>query len=456
VEITVSLIGLFYCISSYIAGRAIFQSIFLDGALQAINEISTNPNTPSALAPNRPKPQWGSIWWVDSTMVIGLGAVSALVQWDWAPGFFIWGALWQALYFYWLAPKFWDHPETFNKSGRQQSKRAFYIYLLATAFIYYCGQQNILTGWSDLSWGQQGILVGLSLVGGYWFTSNAWRMREMLTGKLLREKNSSETTDRSNVDADSDTEKDWNSDTEPGFNSGDLIPEKIVVRLIEGEGFFFDAQTGKVVDDPFTLLALPFSVEQLFEDWENQWATLKDPTDPTRSRINGTDDQKQSVNAAGQKAYDALQTHLVTEPTACNLETILKPERFALAPFNEPQLPKERPVAIKLMLEYLSYPLWHDISTKSNLPASTEMAVGCFSADECGLSWKLSREIEQWAEGFNESWDYSDPAKGSQWTEQEINQANQIGIELVEKIRFELTATNRANVPVRFEKLSLP
>jgi hypothetical protein len=453
VEITASLIGLFYCIASYIAGRAIFQSIFLEGALQAINEFQVNENTGKSPVSKKPKPQWASIWWVDSTMIIGLGGISALVQWNWAPAFFVWGSLWQALYLYWFAPAFWDDPETFDLNGRQQSKRAFYMYLFATVFIYYCGQENVLSSWGDLSWVQQVLLIGLSVTGGYWFISNAWRMREMLTGKLMRESDSDTMLGQGRDDAVDPLE----TDTELGTNSEPLIPEKIIVQLIEGEGFFFNAHSGQALVDPFILLGLPFSVEQLFESWMDQWVELRDPTDPYRNRLNGTDAQKQSVNATGQKAYIALQTYLATEAMAGNFNTILRPECFTLAPFNEPQLPKVEPARIKLMLEFLSYPLWHDFSGESQLNGDTDLVqVGCFSADECGLSWQLSRDIEQWAEDFNDSWDYSDPAKGSSWDEEATNKANQRGLAFVEKIKSELMATKRGHIPVRLEKLRLP
>jgi hypothetical protein len=66
-EITISLIGLFYCVTSYIAGKAIFQSIFIDAALQAIDPSGANNKDANSTQLRSTKlkthpVQWGSIW----------------------------------------------------------------------------------------------------------------------------------------------------------------------------------------------------------------------------------------------------------------------------------------------------------------------------------------------------------------------------------------------------------
>jgi hypothetical protein len=231
------------------------------------------------------------------------------------------------------------------------------------------------------------------------------------------------------------------------------IPKKVVVRAAQGLGFFFDVQSGQVIDHAFELFDLPHHVENLFDEWMHQRSDLLDPNDPYRCKLLGTQEQIDSIHALGQQAFDALQTYLQAKPVASDLTTVLSANQFVLAPFNEPQRATVAPTSIRLMLELHCDPLWYDIQIAQNQQGEADQTVGCFSANELGLSWQLTLDLEKWTEDFNESWNYEDYSSAIRWNTQEKKQANEVGLAFLERIKTELAATERAPVLVRYQSL---
>ncbi len=438
----VSSIGLFYCFATWLATRAIVQSLFIEKALDAINRFGQSAQ--AAPSCRFAKPIWGVIWWLGSYVLIGLGAVSAVMQWQGAVWFFVAAAISQGLYLLWLAPSYWDQDDDTqdpaHQEGRKQTTRAFYFYCVATIVVIVAAYQNELLQWSSIPTAMRWLGSAVALLGFAWFAKQLWPMRGSLVG-------TDESMDNENVGPNSVETTDQN---EPEIKAM-FIPEKIQVRLVQGRGFFFDAQSGVLIEDAFETLNLPFSVENMFEDWMSVWIQVHDARDPLRQRLIGNtsgtnvgDDDSIQLQQAADHAFAALIKYLDSRPMAGDKQTTLEPTQFALAAIDLPVLPSVEPQAVLVLLEFMSYPLWF-------APPSVE--VGGIAPDELGLSWGLCREIDQWALDFDESWNSEDPSLGSGWDSVEKMQANLVGEQLCEKIRIELEATNRSNVLVTYQAI---
>jgi hypothetical protein len=416
----VSFIGLFYCVAAVIALRAILQGIVIDSALIA---LSAN-NSPSKQA----TPQWGNIWLLDGSFLVGLAGVSAVIQWEWAPWFFALAAFWQAVYLAYIAPKWVDGPGPMDedtKKGRQQTRNAFIVFLLATIFVAYVYELGLLTTTSNLEWLQWTVAVTAIAFGFIYYGYQAWQLKSLLLGQPLGSPNDGENIHQREI----------------------IFPNKIQVRINQSLGFFFNQETGEPIQDAFELFDLPISVEDLFDDWMVHWVNHMDPTDPQRLRLLDPADWP-IIQACAQRAFDALIAHIQQQEQQNPTTYPLKTTQFELLAEGVAAAPTVHPQVLTLKASFDCWPLYGDLAEPSdgNEPAN-------ISPDELGLSWGLSRHIEEWSSTYEESSDNNFPNPKSTLSDSEILNMNEAGLALVERIRLEFKATDRSHIRVIYSPI---
>lgn len=413
----VSAIGLFYCAAGVIAMRAVLQGVIIDSALSALSP----PSTPA----KPPTPQWGNIWLLDGSFLVGLAGISALIQWDWSPWVFALAALWQALYLAYVAPKWVDGPGPLDEdaaAGRKQTRNAFLIFMLATIVVAYVYEQGLLTATDSLVWEQLALGITAAVTALVFYGHKTWQLKAFLLGTPLVSSG---------------------ADDEP-IRPNRVLPKTIQVRINQNLGFFFDQETGQPIEDAFETLDLPMSVEDLFDDWMVHWVNHMDPTDPQRLRLQNEADWP-IVQACAQRAFDALIAHVKKTEQETNPAVPLKASQFELLAAGVPIEPRVYPNAIALQARFDRWPLSVDQpATQRGAEPET------FSPDELGLSWGLSRHIEEWSSEFEDSSDYNFPNVKTKLSLAQLQTFNRAGEELARRIRSELDATNRSQVTVRY------
>ncbi|WP_072396677.1 hypothetical protein [Hyphomicrobium sp. CS1GBMeth3] len=150
VQITLCVVGAFYAFAGYVATRAALTSHILDRAIAAI--ASTRPS-------NRETAQ--SMWLLAAATVVLAGGVALVFLLDIAAWLFLASAIGQALYLFYVAPRYFDTEDPPDPRGRRQSTNAFVLYVLATAFVLWALSTDRLTNWQDAGWLP---LAGLAVV----------------------------------------------------------------------------------------------------------------------------------------------------------------------------------------------------------------------------------------------------------------------------------------------------
>jgi hypothetical protein len=141
IKIALCTIGAFYAFAGYVATRAALTSHFLDRAIAAI----------ACKKPSRMETAQ-SYWLLSAAALVLAGGLTLLFLIDVASWFFVASALGQALYLFYLAPRFFDVEDAPDAVGRRRSTNAFVIYLVATAFVVWALSAGKLTHWRDAGW----------------------------------------------------------------------------------------------------------------------------------------------------------------------------------------------------------------------------------------------------------------------------------------------------------------
>jgi hypothetical protein len=118
IEFFLCAIGLFYAFAGFVATRAGLTSYFVDRAIAAIG--GGKPNKIELVQ---------TYWLLVAATVIFAGGVTMFFLLDVAAWLFLASAVGQALYLFYVAPRFFDSQETLDVQGRRRSTNAFAIYV---------------------------------------------------------------------------------------------------------------------------------------------------------------------------------------------------------------------------------------------------------------------------------------------------------------------------------------
>ncbi len=132
-DIALRAVGAFYAFAGVVATRASITAAMIDRAIATISleKISVR--------------EAARTWWLFAGAVLTFaGGLALAVQLDIAVWLFVASAVGQALYLAILAPLYFDAEEPADASGRRGTINAFAIYLVATAFVLWAGQQGRL------------------------------------------------------------------------------------------------------------------------------------------------------------------------------------------------------------------------------------------------------------------------------------------------------------------------
>ncbi|MDX2158699.1 MAG: hypothetical protein SFW09_19530 [Hyphomicrobiaceae bacterium] len=141
VDIALRLIGAFYVLGGVILARAILTARVLDAALAALSPEKVNPAAEAR-----------ALWHLANAVLILAGGVALLLLLDVAVWAFATSLAGQALYFAWLAPRYFDPADPPEAQGRRESVNAFVIYAAATAFLVWGWYQGRLIPWREEPW----------------------------------------------------------------------------------------------------------------------------------------------------------------------------------------------------------------------------------------------------------------------------------------------------------------
>jgi len=141
IEFFLCAVGLFYAFAGFVATRAGLTSYFVDRAIAAIGGGKQN------------KIELAQTYWLlAAATVIFAGGVTMFFLLDVAAWLFLASAVGQALYLFYVAPRFFDSQEALDIQGRRRSTNAFAIYVAATAFAVWALSKGELSSWAEVDW----------------------------------------------------------------------------------------------------------------------------------------------------------------------------------------------------------------------------------------------------------------------------------------------------------------
>lgn len=141
VDLILRLIGAFYVFASFVAARVAATSLLLDRAIAAIT--LDKPARADVLK---------AYWLLAASVLLMAGGAALLVLLGLAVWAFLASALGQAVYLFYLAPRYFDAADPPDAAGRRQSTNAFVIYLVATACVVWAYGDGRLTRVSEAAW----------------------------------------------------------------------------------------------------------------------------------------------------------------------------------------------------------------------------------------------------------------------------------------------------------------
>ncbi len=162
-DIALRAVGAFYAFAGVVATRASITAAMIDRAIATISleEISVRETARTG-------------WLFASAVLTFAGGLGLAVQLDIAVWLFVASAVGQALYLAILAPLYFDAEEPLDASGRRGTINAFAVYLVATAFVLWAGQQSRLQPFEAASPAALAIAVA-GLAAYFWYlSSTAW------------------------------------------------------------------------------------------------------------------------------------------------------------------------------------------------------------------------------------------------------------------------------------------
>ncbi len=142
------IVGLFYAMGGLLLLRRLPGEAVMDQMLAALGE-------PTA----RTERQRTRFWMLGGTVTFGAG-LSLVMLSRWAPLLFVLGALLQAGYLIWTARAL-PTTDAETTEGRRATVRAFAIYLAATIFVSWWGEQGLWHAWLEPAWLELPVLLAI-------------------------------------------------------------------------------------------------------------------------------------------------------------------------------------------------------------------------------------------------------------------------------------------------------
>lgn len=162
-DIALRAVGAFYAFAGVVATRASIMAAMID---RAIAKISLEKISVREAA--------RTLWLFAGAVLTFAGGLALAVQLHIAVWLFVASAVGQALYLAILAPLYFDAEEPPDANGRRGTINAFAIYLVATAFVLWAGQQGRLQPFEAASPAAFAI-AGTGLAAYLWYlSSTAW------------------------------------------------------------------------------------------------------------------------------------------------------------------------------------------------------------------------------------------------------------------------------------------
>lgn len=124
IDVVLRCLGVFYAFAGIVAVRVGLQSALLDAALAAIGG-----GKPSPLE------RLQTLWLVGGAVLIGWSGLALAVLWNGALPLFIANTVLQALYLWFIAPRYFDVADPPDPIGRSRTRNAFFIYFAVTTFV---------------------------------------------------------------------------------------------------------------------------------------------------------------------------------------------------------------------------------------------------------------------------------------------------------------------------------
>lgn len=141
IQLALCALGAFYVFAGHVATRAALTSHVVDLAIAAIG----------AKRPSRTETAQ-SYWLLAAAALVLAGGVALMFLIDIAVWLFMASALGQALYLFYVAPRFFDPVDEPDAAGRRASTNAFVIYLVSTALVVWALSAGKLTSWQQVGW----------------------------------------------------------------------------------------------------------------------------------------------------------------------------------------------------------------------------------------------------------------------------------------------------------------
>ena len=141
IDLLLRFVGAFYVFAAYVGARASLMSLLIDRAIAAI-----------ALEKPARADLMKSYWLLAASVIVMAGGAALLFLLDIAMWAFLASAVGQAVYLFYVAPRYFDAEDPPDAVGRRQSVNAFVIYLIATAFVVWAASAGRLWSVADVSW----------------------------------------------------------------------------------------------------------------------------------------------------------------------------------------------------------------------------------------------------------------------------------------------------------------
>jgi hypothetical protein len=463
----ITAIGLFYCWASIVAIRAFVTNLFLDIALTHIEkpprhsnhssskddqdqlgkEVKLESESQASEIDFRQLP-WAKLWLLDGSYIVGLSGIAALVQWSGAPWLFALGALWQAIYLGYIAPKLslGRNAQTStslasnieqaideeSRQGRKQTENAFVIYIIAASITSWAAWQGLLDDIGSMpTW--RLLLAGFLAIGATaWYLSKAWQLRKLMVDGPLSTGPSADSPSANSL---------------PGNSA--ISETSFVVQLDPHHAhFFFGTDLNEPLYDAFNTLDLPIEVEVAFDDWLRAWILAVDQNDVFRKRL--VDDNSQSlIDSKGKLAFENLIQAIKAEKTTQKLSV----DQFSLNLAIRAYVPIVHPnrVIVRAAFEAASLLDPDQISHHRTSPEYYSERE-CFTPDALGVSMQLSQDFYDWSELFDQQ--VVDHGRApSAWEANVLAALNAQGEALTKRLVVELAASQRDHVVVTYEPI---
>lgn len=244
------LIGGFYVFGGIMVLRHSPMDRLMDATLAALTGEATpaNERTKSKMLFN------GALL----TLASGLGLFSLS---RWAFPLFVVNTLFQAVYLLW-AHTAMPAADAEDAEGRRQTRNAFFIYVIATGFVFYAARRGLLHAWPVFPAGWRGLASEITIISGLTGAAAWWFLRQ---GKLPSNHAPGEES----------------ADTPPGEDAPAAVPLRRLRLAPEiGCSPLWDDESGDNLE--LTDVALPSDLITRLEQWDQIFQATYNPAEPAQ------------------------------------------------------------------------------------------------------------------------------------------------------------------------------